>query len=179
MLFAISNVRLVLACMRRHLANLLALFAIAACSGNADKAAAIPPEIERDVRLLRATLLTDSALTSAIWLQGNDTLGKPVEGEIVFSPRYQRGVFRVIALAPNDSTAWQYELWIVDRTLGESKPVSGGRFNVGATQWDQMRPFRANTRVDAAVSFFVTVASAGSGSGPDTSHIVIKGSVKR
>lgn len=165
--------------MRRQLAQALTLLAIIACSGKADKTPALPPEVERDVRLLRATLLTDSALTSGIWLQGNDTLGKPVEGEIVFSPHYQRGVFRVIALPPNDSAAWQYELWLVDRALGESKPVSGGRFNVGEKQWDQMRPFRANTRVDAAVSFFVTVAPVASSGGPDTSHVVIKASTKR
>lgn len=165
--------------MRRHLARLIASLAITACSGKTDKTPPLPPEAERDVRLLRATLLTDSMLTSAIWLQGNDTLGKPVEGEIVWSPRYQRGVFRVIALPQNDSTAWQYELWLVDRSLGESKPVSGGRFNVGEKQWDQMRPFRANSRVDAAVSFFVTVVPAGSSGGPDTSHVVIKGSTTR
>jgi hypothetical protein len=131
-------------------------------AAGAAPATALPASaLDGDVRLLRATLLTDPKLLTIPWTPAPDTTGRFVEGGVEWSPAMQRGVMRITGLMPNDTTQWQYQLWIFDKTRDEKYPVDGGVFNIAPGQVDVLVPFRGRIPVGDAVMFAVTVEKPG------------------
>ncbi|MBY0488712.1 MAG: anti-sigma factor [Gemmatimonadaceae bacterium] len=118
--------------------------------------------LDGDVRLLRATIATDTRTLALKWTPGNDSTGRFIEdGEVLWSPTLQKGVMRLIGLMPNDSTQWQYQLWIFDKTRDERYPVDGGVFNIAKGQADRLVPIRARVPVGDAIMFAITVEKPG------------------
>ncbi len=118
--------------------------------------------IDGDVRLLRATLVADPQTQTLKWAAGTDSTGRFTEdGEVLWNPALQRGVMRLIGLMPNDSTQWQYQLWIFDKTRDERYPVDGGVFNIARGQADRLVAIRAPVPIGDAVMFAITVEKPG------------------
>jgi hypothetical protein len=118
-------------------------------------------DLDTDVRLLRATLMTEPATVSRRWTPTEDSTSRYVEGEVLWNPTLQKGVMRIIGLAPNDQKRWSYQLWIFDKTRDQKYPVDGGVFNVAKGQVDLLIPIRARLPVGEAVLFAVTVEKPG------------------
>jgi hypothetical protein len=118
--------------------------------------------LDGDVRLLRAAVVADPKTVTLTWTPGADSTGRFIEdGEVLWSPTLQKGVMRLIGLMPNDSTQWQYQLWIFDKTRDERYPVDGGVFNIAKGQADRLVPIRARVPVGDAVMFAITVEKPG------------------
>jgi hypothetical protein len=147
-------------------AALLAVTVVRSRAPQAPATAATPAmptaALDGDVRLLRATLVADAKTVTLKWAPGSDSTGRFIEdGEVLWSPSLQKGVMRLIGLMPNDSTQWQYQLWIFDKTRDERYPVDGGVFNIAKGQADRLVPIRARIPVGDAVMFAITVEKPG------------------
>lgn len=95
------------------------------------------------------------------WTRTPDALSRVVEGAVRWSRSLQRGVMRIIGLAPNDRRRWTYQLWIFDETPNQKSPVDGGVFDLPPGQGDLLVPVRARLPVGKAVLFAVTVEQPG------------------
>lgn len=111
---------------------------------------------------LRARLLSrpDAALRLE-WTATSDSTAVGAGGDVVWSDPAQSGVMRIAGLAPNDRTAWQYQLWIFDRNRDERYPVDGGVFDIPVGATEAMIPIRARVPVGEAMMFAVTVERPG------------------
>ena len=100
-----------------------------------------------DARTLTWSATTDAAATGA-------------SGDVVWSAARQRGYMRFVGLAANDPKAWQYQLWIFDRTRDQAYPIDGGVFDVSSTG-EVVVAISAKLHVDDATLFAVTVERPG------------------
>jgi anti-sigma-K factor RskA len=107
----------------------------------------------------RAELLGGGTRALA-WTATADATAKGATGDVVWSDAKQRGYMRFVGLAANDPKAWQYQLWIFDRTRDEAFPVDGGVFDVSSTG-EVIVPISAKLHVDQATLFAVTVERPG------------------
>jgi len=107
----------------------------------------------------RAALIGDGS-RALPWTATADTAAKSASGDVVWSDVKQRGYMRFVGLAVNDPTAWQYQLWIFDRTRDQAYPVDGGVFDVSSTG-EVIVPISAKLHVDQATLFAVTVERPG------------------
>ncbi|HEY1814459.1 MAG TPA: anti-sigma factor [Kofleriaceae bacterium] len=107
----------------------------------------------------RADLLGGGTRALA-WTATADATAKGATGDVVWSDAKQRGYMRFVGLAANDPKAWQYQLWIFDRTRDQAFPVDGGVFDVSSTG-EVIVPITAKLHVDQATLFAVTVERPG------------------
>ncbi|MDX2184594.1 MAG: anti-sigma factor [Gemmatimonadaceae bacterium] len=111
---------------------------------------------------LRSRLLAQpNAALRLEWTATTDRTALGAGGDVVWSDPTQSGVMRIAGLAPNDRTAWQYQLWIFDRSRDERYPVDGGVFDIPTGVTEAMIPIRARVPVGEAVMFAVTVERPG------------------
>jgi hypothetical protein len=111
---------------------------------------------------LRSRLLAQpNAALRLEWTATTDSTALGAGGDVVWSDPSQSGVMRIAGLAPNDRTAWQYQLWIFDRTRDERYPVDGGVFDIPPGATEAMIPIHARVKVGEAVMFAVTVERPG------------------
>jgi len=82
-------------------------------------------------------------------------------GDVVWDPATQQGFMRFAALAVNEPTRFQYQLWIFDAARDERFPVDGGVFDIPAGVTEVLVPIRAKLPVSNAVLFAVTVEAPG------------------
>ncbi|MBL0216945.1 MAG: hypothetical protein IPQ07_24085 [Myxococcales bacterium] len=120
-----------------------------------------PPPKTPTMAEARAELLaTAKDVTTLPWTATQDPNAAGASGEVVWSASAQRGYMRFKGLAPNDSKAIQYQLWIFDKDRDQAFPVDGGVFDVSSTG-EVIIPITAKLRVDQPVLFAVTVEKPG------------------
>jgi hypothetical protein len=91
-----------------------------------------------------------------------DPAARKGTGDVVWHSGLQRGFMRISGLAPNDPSKEQYQLWIFDEERGDTFPVDGGVFDVGAdAQGDVLVPIQAKLAVSKAKLFAITVERPG------------------
>jgi anti-sigma-K factor RskA len=95
------------------------------------------------------------------WTATGDSTAVGAEGDVVWSATGQRGVMRIVGLAPNDRAKWQYQLWIFDKNRDDKYPVDGGVFDVDSETGEVVVPITARLKVDEPVLFAVTVEKPG------------------
>jgi anti-sigma-K factor RskA len=109
---------------------------------------------------LQALLREDPDLMRLDWEVGP-------QGEIVWSPKAQRGFLRLRGLAANAERQFQYQLWIFDRKRSAETPVDGGVFDIdtaGANatpEGDLLVPIDAKILVHEAFAFAITKEEPG------------------
>lgn len=131
-------------------------------------------QLDQDVRLLRAAILTDPELFRSIWTPAGDSTGRIIEdGELLWSPTRQRGIARIVGLPVNDSTRWQYQLWIID-SAANAAPVAAALFNMVPGQPDRLVPIRPRTTIGHAVSFEITVEPSGGSPAPTRERTAVR-----
>jgi anti-sigma-K factor RskA len=108
----------------------------------------------------RAALIAAGA-APVQWAPTADPAGAGASGDIVWDGRTQQGVMRFTALAANEPTRFQYQLWIFDAARDERYPVDGGVFDIPAGGGEILVPIRAKLPVSNAVLFAVTVEAPG------------------
>lgn len=95
------------------------------------------------------------------WSVSEDPAAAGASGDVIWDPRAQQGVMRFSALAANEPTRFQYQLWIFDAARDERYPVDGGVFDIPAGSGEVLVPIRAKLPVSNAVLFTVTVEAPG------------------
>jgi hypothetical protein len=108
----------------------------------------------------RAELLAAGAQQLA-WKATEDPAAAGASGDVVWDPRTQQGFMRISALARNEPTRFQYQLWIFDAARDERYPVDGGVFDIPAEAGEVLVPIHAKLPVSNAVLFAVTVEAPG------------------
>jgi hypothetical protein len=108
----------------------------------------------------RAALLAAGAAALA-FTATEDPAAAGAGGDVVWDAATQQGVMRLAALAPNEPTRFQYQLWIFDAARDERYPVDGGVFDIPASGGEVLIPIRTNLPVSNAVLFAVTVEAPG------------------
>jgi len=108
----------------------------------------------------RAALLAAGAAPLA-WTATADPAAAGAGGDVVWDARTQRGVMRFSALAANEPTRFQYQVWIFDAVRDERYPVDGGVFDMPASGGEVLIAIRAKLPVSNAVRFAVTVEVPG------------------
>jgi hypothetical protein len=119
-----------------------------------------PSAVDVPVAEQRAALLAAGAEPLA-WTATEDPAAAGAGGDVVWDARTQQGVMRFAALAVNEPTRFQYQLWIFDAARDERYPVDGGVFDIPAGGGDVLVPIRAKLPVSNAVLFAVTVEAPG------------------
>lgn len=125
-----------------------------------DVAAAAPAELRRRL------LAEDPDAVTVAWKAGTDPAIAAAGGDlgdVVWSPRRQRGFMRIRGLAANDPAVEQYQLWIFDADRNAAHPVDGGVFDVAAAAGDGevVVPMDPRLPVGRATLFAVTVEKPG------------------
>lgn len=87
--------------------------------------------------------------------------GANVTGDVVWSPRDQRGFMRFRNLTPNNPQNFTYQLWIFDATRDERFPVDGGYFDVAANESEIIIPITAKLPVMRPALFALTIEPPG------------------
>jgi len=124
--------------------------------------ASTPPAATRSAGALRDSLLqNDRALLKLAWVSSTDDASPMIGGDVVWSAAAQRGVMRVVGLAPNDAKRSQYQLWIFDKARDSRYPVDGGVFDIPAGATEVVIPFAARLPVGEAIMFVLTVEAPG------------------
>ncbi len=95
------------------------------------------------------------------WTGTEDPLAGGVEGDVVWSDSRQEGFMRFRALAPNDPSKQQYQLWIFDPSRPDETPVDGGVFDVPAGAEEVVVPIDAKLDVTSPKLFAVTLERPG------------------
>ncbi len=109
----------------------------------------------------RADLLAHGGDARALaWTATADATARGASGDVVWSTAKQRGYMRFVGLAANDPKAWQYQLWIFDRTRDQAFPVDGGVFDVSSSG-EVIVAISPKLHVDDATLFAVTVERPG------------------
>ncbi|MDP1857241.1 MAG: hypothetical protein Q8K82_01140 [Gemmatimonadaceae bacterium] len=80
--------------------------------------------------VLRDSLLAAGGTMRVDWSPSTDPAATQASGDVVWSGTQQRGVLRLVGLAPNDPRSAQYQLWIVDAERDARYPVDGGVFDL-------------------------------------------------
>lgn len=80
---------------------------------------------------------------------------KEILGDIVWSNAQQKGFMRLRGLPVTDPNKEAYQLWIVDSTRAEKKPLSGGVFNINQTG-EVVVPIDAQLKVQSPKEFKIT-----------------------
>ena len=110
------------------------------------------------------TLIVGGGLAGAsvAYHLGTDALvleqGEGAGGELTWSSTLQKGVLKLRAVAKNDPTTNQYQLWIVDGRR-EGPAVDGGVFDV--TGGDVLIPIDAKLVIGEPSAFVITVEQPG------------------
>lgn len=132
----------------------------------------VPPPAEQ-----RAALLAQVRDAVALpWAPTADPAARGVTGDVVWSPGAQRGYMRFVGLAPN-STHYQYQLWIFDKTRDDKFPVDGGLFDV-TSAGEIVVPISARIPVRDAVLFAVTIEAPGGVVVSKREHVVVTAAPK-
>ncbi len=119
-----------------------------------------PSDAMRSPAAERAALIAAGA-AAVQWAPTADPAGAGASGDIVWDGRTQQGVMRFNALAVNEPTRFQYQLWIFDAARDERYPVDGGVFDIPSGGGEILVPIRAKLPVSNAVLFAVTVEAPG------------------
>jgi hypothetical protein len=98
---------------------------------------------------------------AASFKPGPDADGKNVSGDLVWSPRAQKGLMRFRGLPKNDATKAQYQLWIFDGKQDERYPIDGGVFDVDAASGEAIVRIDARLKVLEPKLFAVTIEKPG------------------
>ena len=85
----------------------------------------------------------------------------PVQGEIVWSDKLNRGFMTFKGLAANNPGQSQYQLWIFDQDRDAAYPVDGGVFDIPAADDTTIVEVDPRLHVDHATLFAVTVERPG------------------
>ncbi len=118
-------------------------------------------EIPTAAMLRDSLVLADRSSMRLAFTAGDDVTAIGAEGDVVWSARTQRGVMRIVGLAPNDRAKWQYQLWIFDKQRDQRFPVDGGVFDIPSGSREVFVPIDARVPVDNATLFAVTIEPAG------------------
>ena len=97
----------------------------------------------------------------ATWKPGPDAQGKDVSGDLVWSPRAQKGFVRFRGLPKNDAAKAQYQLWIFDAKQDERYPIDAGVFDVDAASGEAIVRIDARLAVVDPKMFAVTIEKPG------------------
>lgn len=116
---------------------------------------AAPPELSPGEARARFLAEAGDAVTLP-WQSTADPHGTRVAGDIVWSPRLQRGYMRFKGLPRNESERVQYQLWIFDKPRGTDHPVDGGVFDIASADGEGIVPIDAKLPVFEAAMFAVT-----------------------
>lgn len=108
----------------------------------------------------RAALVAKGAATVP-WSATQDPAASGAGGDVVWDGATQTGVMRFVALAANEPTRFQYQLWIFDAARDERYPVDGGVFDIPAGGGEVLVPIHAKLPVSNAVLFAITVEAPG------------------
>ncbi len=81
------------------------------------------------------------------------------KGEIVWSDAQQRGYLRLTGVTPNDPSARQFQLWIVDPAR-DARPIDGGVFDV-ASSGEVIIPVSSKLAVSKPAAFAITAEKPG------------------
>lgn len=90
---------------------------------------------------------------------GENAQMQGVQGEVIWSQERQEGYVRIRGLPVNDSQVEQYQLWVVDTSLGEplkGPPIPAGVFNVGDSSSEIIIPLNPAVRVGSTFGFGMT-----------------------
>lgn len=126
------------------------------------------PELSRlgapqKTSLDRAALLASADdLVRVAWTRPGDSSASPSTsdlGDVVWSPKFQKGYMRIRGLDRNDPAVEQYQLWILDPSR-DSKPVDGGVFDI-KEDGEVILPIHAKLHVDQPSLFAITVEKPG------------------
>ncbi len=119
------------------------------------------PVVSTAAMLHDSLAASDSSSVQLAWTATGDSTALAAEGDVVWSGGAQRGVMRIVGLAPNDRSKWQYQLWIFDKKRDQRYPVDGGVFDIPAGSREVYVPIDARVPVDEATLFAVTIEPAG------------------
>jgi hypothetical protein len=120
-----------------------------------------PPQAKTLAELRRELVEQDTDHVVATFKPGPDPEGKNVSGDLVWSPRAQKGYLRFQGLPRNDPTKAQYQLWIFDAKQDERYPIDGGVFDVDAAAGEAIVPIDARLAVVEPKMFAVTIEKPG------------------
>lgn len=110
----------------------------------------------------RARLLSEAPdAVRVAWSSTKDPAGQGESGDIVWSSARQEGFMTFRALASNDPSKYQYQLWIFDGARDERYPVDGGVFDVDPSKGEVVIPITARVRVSDPRLFAVTIEPPG------------------
>ena len=112
------------------------------------------------VAALRDSLLADSSTMIRVWAPSTDPAARSASGDVVWNPTQQRGVMRLVGLAPNDPRLAQYQLWIIDAARDARYPVDGGVFDV-TESGEVFVAIGARLPVDRPTLFAITLERPG------------------
>ena len=119
--------------------------------------------LAQQTALDRAALLASADdLVRVAWTRPGETSPSPSAsdlGDVVWSPKFQKGYMRIQGLNRNDPTVEQYQLWILDPSR-DSKPVDGGVFNIDQ-DGEVILPIHAKLNVGEPTLFAITVEKPG------------------
>ena len=104
---------------------------------------------------LRQGLLETRSAAMWSWQPG------PVQGDVVWDSKSQRGYMRFTNLPINNPAQRQYQLWIVDGKRDPAHPVDGGVFDIPSGQKEVVIPINPKILVHEAQAFVVTVEDPG------------------
>lgn len=120
-----------------------------------------PPRTMPLAELRREFLEKETDEVVATFKPGPDPQGKEVSGDLVWSPRAQKGYLRFRGLPKNDATKGQYQLWIFDAKQDERYPIDGGVFDIDAATGEAIVPIDARLAVVDPKMFAVTIEKPG------------------
>lgn len=106
------------------------------------------------------SLVADPNALRVPWAISTDPAATAATGEVLWDARTQRGVLRIVGLAPNDPRIAQYQLWIIDAARDARYPVDGGVFDV-TREGEMLVPITARLRVQDPTLFAVTLERPG------------------
>jgi hypothetical protein len=110
----------------------------------------------------RDRLLSEAKdVVKVAWSPTKDVAGQGETGEVVWSNERQEGYMTFRAVAKNDPTKSQYQLWIFDGERDERYPVDGGVFDVDPSSGEVVVPISAKVKVAKPTLFAVTVEAPG------------------
>lgn len=119
--------------------------------------------IAQQTSLDRSALLASADdLIRVSWTRPGDASSSPPTndlGDVVWSPKFQKGYMRIQGLGRNDPSVEQYQLWIMDPSR-DSKPVDGGVFNIDQ-DGEIVLPIQAKLEVGQPTLFAITVEKPG------------------
>lgn len=111
------------------------------------------------------------------WKASDDAASRGSSGDVVWSPKRQKGFMRFSGLRQNDETRMRYQLWIFDKQRDDRYPVDGGLFDIDQKTGDIIVPIEANLKVLEPSLFAVTAEPPTGVMVSDRKRIVLTASV--